>query len=196
MEEFIMSYSREKPAREPLSAEKLAEELNKSVELQTIMKGVNEHWRKSGTCMGALGITEAQAAKLDSRINNATVSYERVPFSTYDLTNNNSKIKRLEKNLAEASRGFAGWEFFCGRAEANTELNRLQLFFDEKPNEIERQRLKTNGFKWAPSQGAWQRQLNDNAIYAAGRLDFLSPLDGRAVREHQPQPPAQDAGAR
>jgi len=78
------------------------------------------------------------------------------------------------------------------RAEANKDLGRLQLFFDEKPNEIERNRLKANGFKWAPSQGAWQRQLNDNAIYAAGRLDFLRPLDGRSVREHQPKAPVRD----
>lgn len=30
-----------------------------------------------------------------------------------------------------------------------------------------KQVLKSRGFRWAPSQGAWQRQLTDNAIYAA-----------------------------
>jgi hypothetical protein len=75
-------------------------------------------------------------------------------------------------------------------------MNRLQLFFDEKPDESKRANLKASGFKWAPSQGAWQRQLNDNAINAAGRLDFLAPTDGRAVREHQPHTPKRDDGAR
>ena len=42
----------------------------------------------------------------------------------------------------------------------------------------QRQALKGEGFKWAPSQGAWQRQLNQNAIRAAARLDFLRPEDG------------------
>jgi hypothetical protein len=105
-------------------------------------------------------------------------------------------IKRLEQKLDEVSRGFEGWEFEGGRAEANADMNRLQLFFDEKPNEQQRIVLKASGFKWAPSQDAWQRQLNDNAIYAANRLDFIKPSDGRTVREHQPKPPSKDSGAR
>lgn len=191
-----MSYGRTKSSNEPLSEEKLTEELNKCVELQTTMKEVNAYWRKTGTCMGAPGITEAQAKKLDEKIAATRYLWEKQPFSTYDLTNNNSKIKRLQQSLAEASRGFEGWEFNGGRAEANTEMNRLQLFFDEKPNDNQRALLKTNGFKWAPSQDAWQRQLTDNAIYAAGRLDFIKPSDGRTVREHQPKAPSRDTVAR
>jgi len=38
---------------------------------------------------------------------------------------------------------------------------------DHKPEPEVRDVLKRNGFKWAPSQGAWQRQLTDNAIRAA-----------------------------
>jgi len=189
-------YNRSKPSNQPQDADKLAEELQKCEELQETMKGVNAYWRKTGTCMGAPGLTEIQAQKLDSKIQNASVSWERQPFSSYDLTNNNSQIKRLRAKLAEVSRGFEGWEFNGGRAEANTEMNRLQLFFDERPDETQRTQLKSNGFKWAPSQDAWQRQLNDNAIYAAGRLDFIKPSDGRTVREHQPKVPARDTGAR
>jgi hypothetical protein len=187
-------------ASDPLAVEKLTEKLQSCEELQTVMKDVNAHWRKHGTCTGAPGITDAQAEKLDNKIAATTRSWERQPFSGYDLTNNNSEIKRLKTRIAETTRyqevGFSGWEFYDGRAEANTELNRLQLFFDEKPNEVERARLKANGFKWAPTHGAWQRQLTDNAIYAADRLDFLKPLDGRSVREHQPKAPSRDDGAR
>jgi hypothetical protein len=189
-------YGRTKTTAEPQSAEKIGAELQKCVTLQETMKEVNAYWRNRGTCMGAPGITEAQAAKLDERIRNATASYDRVPFSSYDLTNNNSQIKRLEAKLAEVSRGYSGWEFEGGRAEANTEINRLQLFFDDKPDDKQRTVLKANGFKWAPTQEAWQRQLTDNAIYSAGRIDFIKPSDGRTVREHQPKPPARDAGAR
>jgi hypothetical protein len=138
--------------------------------------------------VGAPGITEAQAQKLDNKVATTSYSWERQPFASYDLTNNNSEIKRLTQRIAEVTRnrevGFAGWEFDGGQAEANTDADRLQLFFDAKPSESQRAALKANGFHWAPSEGAWQRQLNSNAIYAAGRLDFLKPTDGRTVREH------------
>jgi hypothetical protein len=180
----------------PQSAEQLADELKKCTELQETMKAVNAYWRKTGTCVGAPEITEALALKLDDKIATTHYSWEKQPYSSYDLTNNNSRIKRLERKVKEVSRGFTGWEFAGGEAVANNELGRLQLFFDEKPGDKERSLLKANGFKWAPSQGAWQRQITDNAIYAAGRLDFLKPLDGRTVREHQPAARSRNDGAR
>jgi hypothetical protein len=199
-EENTMAYKNAISASDPQAVEKLTEKLQGCEKLQETMKAVNAHWRRTGTCQGAPGITDAQADKLDAKVRNAAVSWERQPFSSYTLTNNNSEIKRLKARIAEISRnrevGFSGWEFYDGRAEANTELNRLQLFFDEKPNEAERALLKANGFKWAPSQGAWQRQLNDGAIYAAGRLNFLAPSDGRTVREHQPKAPERGGEAR
>ena len=195
-----MVYNKAISAGDPLAVEKMTAKMEICMKFQNVMKGVNAHWRSTGTCMGAPGITETQAAKLDSKITNATVSWERVPYSDYELKNNYAEIKRLEKRIAEVSRnkevGFSGWEFEGGTAEANTDMNRLQLFFDERPDDQQRASLKSNGFKWAPSQNAWQRQLTDNAIYSAGRIDFIKPSDGRTVREHQPKPPAKDTGAR
>ena len=52
----------------------------------------------------------------------------------------------------------------------NKEEMRLQLVFDGKPAEKTREILKTNGFRWAPSQSAWQRLLNDNSEYALKRI--------------------------
>ena len=52
----------------------------------------------------------------------------------------------------------------------NKEEMRLQLVFDGKPSEKTREILKSNGFRWAPSQSAWQRLLNDNAEYALKRI--------------------------
>lgn len=39
---------------------------------------------------------------------------------------------------------------------------RIQLFFEGKPEPEVRDVLKHNGFRWAPSVGAWQRHLNAN----------------------------------
>ena len=36
---------------------------------------------------------------------------------------------------------------------------RVQFFFDDKPDDETRVLLKSHGFRWAPSQNAWQRQL-------------------------------------
>lgn len=81
--------------------------------------------------------------------------------------------------------GYTGWDFDGGRVEDNTADNRLQIFFDEKPDAETRAALKSNGFRWAPSVSAWQRQLNDNAIYAAGKLDCIRPLTGESPSEVQ-----------
>lgn len=69
----------------------------------------------------------------------------------------------------------------------------MQLLFDEKPNDEQRRILKSYGFHWSPREQAWQRQLNDNAIYAAGRIDFICPENGKSPRELQPKPVKKDA---
>ena len=48
--------------------------------------------------------------------------------------------------------------------------NRVRLSFDGKPSAETRSLLKSNGFKWAPSQGAWQRQAN---TYNDARVESL-----------------------
>jgi hypothetical protein len=198
-----MSYRNPISSSDPDAIGKLTEKLTSCRELQALMKETNAYWRKHGTCKGAPGITDEQAVKLESRLVarlEAGYSRDRSPFRGYELQNNNAEIKRLERRIAEISRdretGFTGWEFEGGRAIADTDINRLQLVFDEKPDEHKRSELKRNGFKWAPSQGAWQRQLTANAIHAAGWIDFVRPIDGRTVREIQPKQPAQDKGAR
>ena len=52
----------------------------------------------------------------------------------------------------------------------NTDIMRLQLLFDGIPEASTRDVLKKNGFKWSPSNKAWQRLLNDNARYSLTRI--------------------------
>lgn len=52
----------------------------------------------------------------------------------------------------------------------NKEDMRLQLIFEGKPSDGTRNTLKSNGFRWAPSCMAWQRLLNDNAVWALKRI--------------------------
>lgn len=57
----------------------------------------------------------------------------------------------------------------------NEEANRLQLKFNDKPNEKTRELLKHNAFKWSPTNGVWQRQLTPNARWTTERM--LKQLD-------------------
>lgn len=81
-----------------------------------------------------------------------------------------------DKRLAELGYTPEGWEFDGGQVVVNTDENRLQIIFDGKPDADLRAELKSEGFRWAPSQGAWQRQLTDNAFRAARRIEQIAPI--------------------
>lgn len=99
---------------------------------------------------------------------------EAAPYAAWVLSNNRQNLKRYADRLAslEAAKAvptatadnIEGEGF---RVVRNTDIMRLQFLFDGKPDEQTRTLLKSNGFKWAPSQMAWQRQLTANAERAA-----------------------------
>lgn len=49
-------------------------------------------------------------------------------------------------------------------------MDRIQIIYDGKPERDVIDKLKHNGFRWSPSQGAWQRQLNRNGRMAVNRV--------------------------
>ena len=173
-----------------------------SKNMQTgLMNGseIMTYFKKHATALGCPGLSDAEAAKLDERVQNS-YSWEKQPYPSYILSGNTAEMRRLRQRIEEVSRTqnteYVGWDFPGGHAEADKEDNRLRLYFDGKPTEEQRSNLKYNGFKWAPSVGAWQRQLNDNAIYAASRLDFLRPESGESPTALQPKAPAKSTPER
>lgn len=164
---------------DPDAREKLAAKIAKLQALQETMKAVNAYYKKNKTLEGCPDLTPAQAAKLTASMSRDWRQSPR-PFESYELTNNNANIRRLQQRLEGMKRleenPLDGWDFDGGRVEANANENRLQVFFDEKPDEEKRGEMKRNGFRWAPSAGAWQRQLTRNAVYAAKHyISFLKP---------------------
>jgi hypothetical protein len=94
-------------------------------------------------------------------------------FESFQLTNLGANIRRLEarrKALAEEKAAPAS-ERVVGdvRVVEDPDLMRIQLVFKGKPDEAKRAVLKSEGFRWAPSVGAWQRQLNSSGRAAAAR---------------------------
>lgn len=60
--------------------------------------------------------------------------------------------------------------FEGGKVVWNNEADRLQILFDNIPDDETRKNLKSNGFRWSPKHKAWQRQLTSNAVRAAKRV--------------------------
>lgn len=175
-------------ADDPQAVQKLEAKLASLVEAQENMKAINAYYRKHGTLDGCTVLPEKQIKALQQDMKSSW-HLEPKPFQSFELSNNNAEIRRTRARIEELKRHvekeYSGWTFDGGRVEANKEANRLQIFFDGKPDEATREELKANGFRWAPSAGAWQRQLNDNAYRAAGYIPSIQPI---AV-----EPPVPDA---
>lgn len=153
--------------------EKLREKLEKLEEEQEKMKAVNAYYRKHKNLDGCPELTEEDIKKLKVEMK-SDWHYEDKPYATYLLTNNNQNIKRVSNRLkrleAAKDKGSTQQENeFCKVVE-NTNIMRLQLIFDGKPSEKVRDILKSNGFRWSPKEGAWQRQLTNNAKYSLKRV--------------------------
>jgi Domain of unknown function (DUF3560) len=94
----------------------------------------------------------------------------RVGYADYELTNNNANIRRMKQRLEQLERAFIN---AVEKGDTEQEypdldlivrhartINRIQLIFSGKPSLEIRNLLKSYGFRWAPSEGAWQRHLN------------------------------------
>lgn len=145
---------------------------------QEKMKRYNAYYRKHKTMVGFPEISEDEALRIDRKIETA-YSWCKQPFPSYYLTNNNACIKQAQSRLndltakskvAEEQEKPSETVYNGFRVVENLEMDRLQLLFDGKPEEKTRTLLKSNGFRWAPSVNAWQRQLTVNAKYALERV--------------------------
>lgn len=164
------------------AVEKLEKKLARLKENQERMKAANKALRMKDTEKGdaalrELGYTYAQIAELRK-----PDFCGRVGYPSYELTNNNQNIHRVEDRLKalKAAKGKENTESENEhfRVVENTEIMRLQLFFDGKPDSATRDLLKKNGFRWSPRNECWQRQLTNNARYAMKQV--LKSLEGES----------------
>ena len=61
----------------------------------------------------------------------------------------------------------SSYSFDGGTIVRNTNEDRLQIIFDGKPDAAMRDKLKGAGWRWNPTNKAWQRKLTANAEYSA-----------------------------
>lgn len=144
---------------DPDAVDKLGEKLAKAEALQEAMKARNVEWRKAGNKAGR----QADGTWVDP------------PCAPYQLSNNSANIKRMKDRIAQLERAAeretveSELQGVCKLVE-NAEENRVQLIFPGKPEADTRALLKSWGFRWSPSNGAWQRHLNNAGRFAAGQV--------------------------
>lgn len=101
---------------------------------------------------------------------------QQVP--SFHLANSNASIRRVEQRIellkkeqeTTATEPISG----CGWSmHENLEDNRIHFVFPGKPSEETRSLLKSRGFKWSPTRGAWVRQLNENSRLASKQIAKL-----------------------
>lgn len=164
---------------DPKALQKLREELTGLEERQAFMKAANACIRR-----------QDKEKFLNLKFATAPLWYQLntpdrlhgMGYPSYKLTNNNANINRIKQRIKElealAQRQAKDVAFPGGYLTENHHAGRIQFVFEGKPDEDTRKRLKGEGFRWSPSEGAWQRHLNANGIWAAKQvLRYLTGND-------------------
>lgn len=172
--ENLLTYDRPIMCGDENAMEALQDKIDSLEKQKELAKDLNKFFRKGGKIEDYDGeITDTLKKEINFLIRQG---YD----PCISTTNMNAEIRRLKERLEGLQRIKAegtteattadedGNELF--KVIKNTEIMRLQLIFDGKPTDEVREILKKNGFKWSPKNGAWQRQLTDNAIYSLKRI--------------------------
>lgn len=159
--------------------ERLQEKIDNLTRSQEMMKAANKIIRDKKLAeiekvdeLVALGLREEVALKLLE-----PDFCGRLGFASYALTNNLAKIKdaeaRMKRHAAMANRAVDGdevHEYSWGKLIVAFGDERYRFIFDGKPAPEIIKLMKSNAFKWSPSNSAWQRQITSNAKYAVKRM--------------------------
>ena len=155
--------------------ERLETEIRRAEEVQSRMKAANAAIRKTKkkgrdaqlAALVELGFSDALAAKMLEPSCFGTVGFEG-----FELSNNNANIRRMQQRLEQITRAKASPDSEVTGENGVTmndcpAENRVRLTFPSKPPGEIRERLKKNGFRWAPSLGVWQAYRNYRSLEMA-----------------------------
>lgn len=162
-------------SEDPAAVDKIGAEIAKLEALQERMKAANAAIRKHKkagpeaqvAALVELGFDETQAAGLLK-----PDFCGRVGFADFQLTNNGANIRRLKARVPQVQSVQAADEVReqIGEVEYREEDCRVWLVFPGKPADEIRAELRSHGFKWSPTRGAWVRQLSNAARYHGRKI--------------------------
>lgn len=157
---------------DPDAPEKLQERLAALERRRAEMKRVNAQFRNGGW-EAVEGLSDETRERLKAIM--AQAPWVKVPFEAYSLSNLGANIRRVKERIEELEAKAeepprAALEGRGCRIEEDQAENRIRFIFDTKPDSAVRETLKREGFRWSPTVGAWQRQLNSAGRAAAERV--------------------------
>jgi hypothetical protein len=156
---------------DPDAPDLLRERIAKLEAEQDLSKRINAAIRRAkGDLAAARANLEALGLKpgtVDSAL--APNHFGELGVPGYHLRNTGAEIRRLRARLdslaATERREQASTQECYGAIMLDQEDNRVALRFPGKPSEAVRSELKSHGFRWSPTSGAWQRQASESALY-------------------------------
>jgi hypothetical protein len=153
---------------DPEALTKLKSKLESLQAHQVHAKKINAYYKKVGTLDGCEFAEDYDHKALASNI---AYSWDKRPYASFTLTNNNSKMKATKDRIARleqsANTEYHDILFTGGAIHHDTEQNRVQLIFDDVPDAEVRAICKSFAFRWSRANTAWQRQLTRAGQYAA-----------------------------
>ena len=185
-EKTIKRLNRQERLTGMAETERLRAKLEVCEELHEKMKAVNKICRRKCTdeemvdaIVAECGIKEEQAKELVYPDPDRGTYHKG--FASYCLSLNLAKIKDLKAKIERHER-------MAGKEDKTLEFDRfiielcytderIRIRHAERPGREEMAMLKSNAFKWSPSNQAWQRQMTQNAVLAVRRMYNLTRED-------------------
>lgn len=157
------------------AVQRLRDELAKLKAMQIQMKAVNNAHKRFMKDPASLDKAEFSDSIMQRiRDYKPAYSWEPHPFAPFEMTNNGANIRRIEKRIESLSvakaKPITEHQGSAARLEDDPPANRVRLFFPGKPDETIRAKLKSNGFRWSPTIGAWQAYRHQHTIEVAQQI--------------------------
>ena len=157
---------------DPNAIDRLTEKLRSLEEAQTVMKGVNAALRSGKTAEEITAAFPDIIAGVGDKRRKPDLT-RRTGFESFSLTNNNAQIRNVKARIAQLSKQAVAETPApeqIGDVRIEESENRVRVFFPGKPSDAVRAQLKSFGFKWSPTAGAWQRHAGTQAWYWARHI--------------------------
>lgn len=163
---------------DPLAVEKMEAHIEHLKEIFEMHRKWNQSIRRTGGASQCEGMSDALKAEIDAHIKRNPYFNRKYFFTDNEREDIKNKIRRLEKlkkahetAMEQAEKGVCPELSTDGlRLVVDAAISRVQLLFENKPDDDTRAKLKANGFRWSPSNGAWQRMNTPNGIAVAKRI--------------------------
>lgn len=163
---------------DPEALKKLKIKLDRLIKNQEFMKAINKICRSKKLSdhqkADKLKATFELSNESINTLLNPAYSYEKKGFQSYQLTNNNGRIKQVRERIKrlEQLEQMKNQSFKIGEVEieVNVDDNRVEIYFPDKPEQDFRKKIGSTGFRWSRKKKAWQKQISKWNIIDAKKL--------------------------